>query len=325
MILQIPKKHLIKKPTVYRQNIIKRCGEEIYTELSKDPFLSLCDYIVTNSYHLTGVNYLIHTALPKYSSCYSNASKSALHLSIRNVLDLCCENKYSTIILGKDIFNPSELFPINESIEVVLRTLRCCLEIIGNEMNKIILCIEDKIIYTNIINQLKIFFPRNNNEEAEYRKHIQPFRQNEYGDLIDPLKTISIRKDFTEIDPFKHQKNGHYSFYNTKPSIISSYNDLESFDFEENSNQESHDKYKIGRVFKEEVDFAKKFYYDNIIKYNEKIESIFEEMNFITFKGTDFYKRQLFFIYLQLIDFYQLENIGLQNEFLLFTFNCKNN
>lgn len=261
--------------------------------------------------------------MPKYSSYYSNASKSALHLSIRNVLDLCCEKKYSTIILGKDVFNPSELFPIHDSIEVVLRTLRCCLEIIGNSISKIILSIDDKIIYTNIINQLKIFFPRKNEEEAENRKYIQPLQQTEYGDLIDPSKTISIRKNFTEIDPFKQQKNGSNNFYTTKPTIISNYNDLESFDFQENRKQDSNDKDKIGRVFKEEIDFAKKFYYDNIVKYNEKIESIFEEMNFITFKGTDFYKRQLFFIYLQLIDFNQLETIGLQNEFLLFNFNCK--
>ena len=52
LALQIPKKHLITKPSKYRLSMIQKCGEAIYTELSKEPVIALGDYVITNSYSL---------------------------------------------------------------------------------------------------------------------------------------------------------------------------------------------------------------------------------------------------------------------------------
>ena len=146
LILQIPKKHLITKPSDYRINIIQRCGEEIFNELIKNPILSPGECILTSSFKLHNVKYLIHSALPKFSFNYSEASYSALHLSIRNSLDICIENNYKNIIFGKDIFQPTENFPLNEATEVIIRTLRKVLENFGEYFSNIIIAIDDENI-----------------------------------------------------------------------------------------------------------------------------------------------------------------------------------
>jgi hypothetical protein len=151
LILQIPKKHLIQTPSEYRINIIQNCGKEIYSNLSENPFLSPGECLLTSAFKFPGLKYLIHSALPKFSKIYSEASLSALHLSIRNAIDICCENNIKKIILGPDIFKPTESFPINLSIEVVLRTLRKCLEELESYFTHIIICINDNEILTRIL------------------------------------------------------------------------------------------------------------------------------------------------------------------------------
>ena len=159
LALQIPKKHLVTKPSKYRLSIIQKCGEAIYTELSKEPVIALGDYVITNSYSLYKVKNLIHSALPKYSENFTNASLSSLHLSIRNIIDCCIENNFENLILGKDIFNPAENFPLNESVEVVIRTLRKCLDKVGNYFKNIIIAIDDDTILNKIDFYMRVFFP----------------------------------------------------------------------------------------------------------------------------------------------------------------------
>lgn len=305
LALQIPKKHLITKPSKYRLSIIQKCGEAIYTELSKEPVIALGDYVITNSYSLYKVKNLIHSALPKYSENFTNASLSSLHLSIRNIIDCCIENNYETLILGKDIFNPADNFPLNDSVEVVIRTLRKCLEKVGNYFKNIILAIDDDAILNKVDFYLRIFFPRNEQEQNMFKKYIKNIPETEFGDLVMTNRNITVSKHIKE---------------NEKYIKSISYSDMENFTFEDNDNK--NDSQRIKEIFNEDVDFAKKFYYDNIKHYNEDIENKFENLNFISYKGTDRAKRQIFFVYLKMLDFQKMEEYKLEKDMLLYCYNC---
>ena len=305
LALQIPKKHLVTKPSKYRLSIIQKCGEAIYTELSKEPVIALGDYVITNSYSLYKVKNLIHSALPKYSENFTNASLSSLHLSIRNIIDCCIENNFENLILGKDIFNPAENFPLNESVEVVIRTLRKCLDKVGNYFKNIIIAIDDDTILNKIDFYMRVFFPRNEEEKNIYKKYIKNIPETEYGDLVMTNRNITVSKHIKE---------------NEKYIKSISYNDMDNFTFEDNDNK--NDSQRIKEIFNEEVDFAKKFYYDNIKHYNEDIESKFENLNFISYKGTDRAKRQIYFVYLKMLDFQKMEEYKLEKDMLLYCYNC---
>ena len=222
LALQIPKKHLVTKPSKYRLSIIQKCGEAIYTELSKEPVIALGDYVITNSYSLYKVKNLIHSALPKYSENFTNASLSSLHLSIRNIIDCCIENNFENLILGKDIFNPAENFPLNESVEVVIRTLRKCLDKVGNYFKNIIIAIDDDTILNKIDFYMRVFFPRNEEEKNIYKKYIKNIPETEYGDLVMTNRNITVSKHIKE---------------NEKYIKSISYNDMDNFTFEDNDNK----------------------------------------------------------------------------------------
>jgi hypothetical protein len=226
-------------------------------------------------------------------------------------LDICIEHKYSNIIFGKDIFQPTDNFPLNEATEVIIRTLRKVLENFNEYFNNIIIAIDDENIFNHLIFYLKIFFPRNKEEEDKYKKFIKPLQTTEYGDLILPHRSIKIDKYI------KEKELNNFSYKN---------NDLFGFDFEEGNNDYINDKQRIGEIFKEEIDFAKKFYYINNREYNEYLETHFDDLNFLQFKGTDMNKRQIFFLYLKLINFNKLEDYQLENDFLLYCYEYfKNN
>ena len=158
---------------------------------------------------------------------------------------------------------------------------------------------------------MKIFFPRNKEEEDKYKKYIKPLQTTDYGDLILPNRSIKIDKYI------KEKELSNFNYKN---------NDLFGFDFEEGINDYINDKQRIGEIFKEEIDFAKKFYYLNNREYNEYLETHFDDLNFLQFKGTDINKRQIFFLYLKLINFNKLEDYQLENDFLLYCYEYfKNN
>ena len=83
---------------------------------------------------------------------------------MRNIIDTWVENDFETVIIGKDIFNPAENFPLNDSVEVVLRTLRRCLDKVGDRIQNIIIAIDEEVIFNTVIFYMKIFFLRNEDE-----------------------------------------------------------------------------------------------------------------------------------------------------------------
>lgn len=226
---------------------------------------------------------------------------------MRNIIDTWVENDFETVIIGKDIFNPAENFPLNDSVEVVLRTLRRCLDKVGDRIQNIIIAIDEEIIFNTVIFYMKIFFPRNEDEQRKYKKFIKNQPETEYGDLVLETRKIEVNK---------HIKENDFVIRNTV-----GYNDLANFSFEELSNK--NDSQRIKEIFNEDVDFAKKFYYENIPKLNIELDTKFENLNFISYKGTDQGKRQIFFIYLKLINFPKLEEHKIEKDFLLYCYNCK--
>ena len=137
------------------------------------------------------------------------------------------------------------------------------------------------------------------------KKYIKNIPETEYGDLVMTNRNITVSKHIKE---------------NEKYIKSISYNDMDNFTFEDNDNK--NDSQRIKEIFNEEVDFAKKFYYDNIKHYNEDIESKFENLNFISYKGTDRAKRQIYFVYLKMLDFQKMEEYKLEKDMLLYCYNC---
>jgi hypothetical protein len=82
------------------------------------------------------------------------------------------------------------------------------------------------------------------------------------------------------------------------------------------------DKQRIEDSIKHSNDFSKQFHYEkNKLLTNELME-LFQGMNFISYKGTDIFRRQIFFIYLDLIDFYNLDNDYLTDPLIIYLENC---
>ena len=183
--------------------------------------------------------------------------------------------------------------------------MRKCLDKVGNYFKNIIIAIDDDTILNKIDFYMRVFFPRNEEEKNIYKKYIKNIPETEYGDLVMTNRNITVSKHIKE---------------NEKYIKSISYNDMDNFTFEDNDNK--NDSQRIKEIFNEEVDFAKKFYYDNIKHYNEDIESKFENLNFISYKGTDRAKRQIYFVYLKMLDFQKMEEYKLEKDMLLYCYNC---
>lgn len=79
---------------------------------------------------------------------------------------------------------------------IVLRTIRRCLEKLKNKIDKILFCVEDDETFEKIKENMKIFFPRNLNEERFMSKFVPDVKENEYGDIIIPERTLEISSSF---------------------------------------------------------------------------------------------------------------------------------
>src|SRR5690606_24112607 len=69
-------------------------------------------------------------------------------------------------------------------------------------------------------------------------------------------------------------------------------------------------------------DFAKQFYFEKTKLLTENLKIFFDKMNFIQYKGTDIMKRQIFFVYLNLIDCYEVDNDHLIDPFIIYLTDC---
>lgn len=185
-----------KQPTPYRQKILRECGSRILEELQPYDSLSLSECFITNSHSLSDFRKIIHVVLPKYTVTYQNACESSLHLAIRNIFDQCIQTNIRSICFGPEIFKPSKAFPLMSAITVVCRTVRKCMQKLGDKFDRLVFSVEDKEIYDKFRENLKMYFPRNKKEEMFYAKFLPDIKETEYGDVILPERYMNVKVEF---------------------------------------------------------------------------------------------------------------------------------
>ncbi len=156
--------------------------------------------MLTRSHNLTKFQKIIHVVLPKYTSTYQIACESSLHLAMRNVLDTSLQNNIRTICLGSELIRPSKSYPVITAITIIIRTLRRCLEKLKDKFDKIVICLQDKELYDKFRENLKMYFPRNKEEEQFYAKYLPVIQETEYGDIIIPERHLNIKSKFNSND-----------------------------------------------------------------------------------------------------------------------------
>ncbi len=127
----------------------------------------------------------------------------------------------NSICFGCDIFQPSKNFPRITAITIVLRTLRRCLEKLGNKIEKIVLCVNDLEIYEKLYENMKIFFPRSEDEEKFMERFIPDVKETEYGDIIIPERNIKIVSNFKQKN--ENPKKNYENIVDEKSNFIHNY------------------------------------------------------------------------------------------------------
>jgi predicted transport protein len=119
---------------------------------------------------------------------------------MRNVLDTSLQNNIRTICLGSELIRPSKSYPVITAITIIIRTLRRCLEKLKDKFDKIVICLQDKELYDKFRENLKMYFPRNKEEEQFYAKYLPVIQETEYGDIIIPERHLNIKSKFNSND-----------------------------------------------------------------------------------------------------------------------------
>lgn len=310
-------KSIKKPPSEYRQNILKECGSKVLDELGKYDNLSLCECIVTGSHSFNLFKQIIHVALPKYSIKYQNACESSLHLAVRNIFDKCLEKNVRSLCFGYEIIQPSKSFPIISAITVVCRTVRKCLQKFGHRIDKLAFVVDDKDLFNKFRDTFRMYFPRNKQEEVFYAKFLPNIQETEYGDIILPERQIQVKTDFE-----KNVKCIHIGEIISDKKIVENFyiaqeDDIKNYKIYRNDEQ------RIVESVINSNDFAKQFYFEKTKLLTENMITFFDKINFIQYKGTDIMKRQIFFVYLHMIDCYEVDNDHLIDPFIIYLTHCK--
>lgn len=221
-------KNMFKKSSGYREGILTKCGDGILDDMQVNWNLSLSECIVTSAHNIGCLHKIMHVVLPKYSNTFQNACESSLHLAARNVIDTSINYNLRSVVLGHELFNPSKSYPQVLAITIALRTLRRCLDKLGDKFDRLTICVEDKELFDKVREHMKYYFPRNKQEELFYAKFLPDVKETEWGDIILPEREMKIRKEFALND------NGHIendllplnkleAFYSPQRDSISNY------------------------------------------------------------------------------------------------------
>lgn len=72
-------------------------------------------------------------------------------------------------------------------------------------------------------------------------------------------------------------------------------------------------------------DYARQYYFEKTKLLTGSVEERLINYNYISYKGTDILKRQIFFVYLDKIDFGYLDEKDLIDPFIIYLTKCKRN
>ena len=123
----------------FRQKTLQECATKILDDFKQFPNLDLSECVITDCYSLSNFKKIIHVVLPKYNQDFENACESSLHLAIRNIFDICLEKDIHSTCFGYEIFLPSNHFRLDKTLQIVLRTIRKCLEKLDKKISAIFL------------------------------------------------------------------------------------------------------------------------------------------------------------------------------------------
>lgn len=145
----------------------------------------------------TSSKLILHTIGPRYSDQYLTAAESALYSCYRSVVDHCVEHRLSTLAVPP-IHSLHRQFPTLLGAHITLRTLRYLLQTHADAFDRIIIVFdptdeENPDIYYSV---MKLYFPRNAEEEHEARDHIPLFHCNQFGEPFVEERQVRIGASF---------------------------------------------------------------------------------------------------------------------------------
>lgn len=151
---------------------------------------------VTPGYRLTAP-VLLHAIGPRYSEQYLTAAESALYSCYRSVVDYCVEHRLTTLAIPA-IHTLHRSFPTLLGAHIALRTLRFLLQIHAAAFERIVLVFdptdeENPDVYYSV---MKLYFPRNAEEEQEAKDHLPVFQCNEFGEPFVEERQVRIGASF---------------------------------------------------------------------------------------------------------------------------------
>ncbi|MCQ2817041.1 MAG: hypothetical protein MJ252_07230, partial [archaeon] len=300
LFLTSPKVSLISS-TEYRNQILQHMGSQILFDFQTN----VKKVFLTSSFNFKKVGNVIHCVLPKYSENFINSSLDSLHFTYRELFEICLENNLKTLVIGEDVINPKfeNGYNVNNSFDIFLRTIRKILEKFYLNFDKIIFAIKNEDVIKRLLFYFRVYFPRNSEEENISMKYLQNYPIGEFGDLI---RNYHIPKISEHIE----DKKG----FDT--NTLYNYNDLNGLTFMQSSMYEDSD--RIAMVYDDNLYFSKKYYYKNLKSFSKEIKDKMEDLGFLQYKGTDMEQRQIFFLYMKLINFEIFEGMKIENLLLIF-------
>ncbi|XP_033635884.1 protein GDAP2 homolog [Asterias rubens] len=137
--------------------------------------------------------FILHTVGPRYNVRYRTAAESALYNCYRNVLNLAREHEIRTLAVCA-INSVKRGYPPEEAAHIAIRTIRRFLEKYGNTIERIVFVIRgiNEDCYQDL---LRLYFPRNKDEELWALDLLPANVGNDDGEPVNPERKIRITKD----------------------------------------------------------------------------------------------------------------------------------
>jgi len=142
---------------------------------------------------------ILHTIGPRYSDHYMTAAENALHNCYRSAFDYCVEHRIRTLAIPP-IHSLHRQYPTLLGAHIALRTLRCLMDVRPSALQRLVLCFDpnDNENLDTYYALMKLYFPRNEQEEAAAVDQLPDFKGNEFGETIMLERQVRIQASFSD-------------------------------------------------------------------------------------------------------------------------------
>jgi len=137
-----------------------------------------------------GARNVMVTMPPRYTQKYLSAAINSLNKTYLNSLQACVDNGYRTVMFTA-VQDYDHRYNSDVAAEVVIRTIRRFFEHYPTNVDLICLCLDnhDTIEY---MKQMRLYFPRSNEEAVEAEKSLPKDVGNEWGEMVVESRSIRI-------------------------------------------------------------------------------------------------------------------------------------